>query len=387
MQLRPLKRRDNVSVAQELLERIAAHVKPIIKSRHFRVGSLEEFYPTNPGLLGLNVNRGQVIRIRLRSAADDNRFLEFNDLIGTMLHELTHNVHGPHDAVFYKYLDELFSEYENAMDNGFCPDGNRLGGRQVSPEEMRKNAIAAAEKRLHLNSIMIPAGGRRLGVGSELDRIMSPGQLAAMAAERRARDSKWCGFGSDDLALRSELSATCPESLGIAGSTKRDRTQADTDLGEIVPKRALLSSAPCGSQGDATQHSAKNMSAGSHHSVDKLKTPYDVSVGCIYEPQPETIAALQKLSSTKASASESRLSTLTSTPLSIASARTTAPVGHRAVILDASSMNRSKTTVSVPVIYISDTEDDATTWVCTVCTLINTPLVLQCECCLSIRPE
>ncbi|KAJ1336768.1 hypothetical protein BSLG_006871 [Batrachochytrium salamandrivorans] len=339
MQLRPLKRRDNVSVAQELLER----------------------------LLGLNVNRGQVIRIRLRSAADDNRFLEFNDLIGTMLHELTHNVHGPHDAVFYKYLDELFSEYENAMDNGFCPDGNRLGGRQVSPEEMRKNAIAAAEKRLHLNSIMIPAGGRRLGVGSELDRIMSPGQLAAMAAERRARDSKWCGFGSDDLALRSELSATCPESLGIAGSTKRDRTQADTDLGEIVPKRALLSSAPCGSQGDATQHSAKNMSAGSHHSVDKLKTPYDVSVGCIYEPQPETIAALQKLSSTKASASESRLSTLTSTPLSIASARTTAPVGHRAVILDASSMNRSKTTVSVPVIYISDTEDDATTWVCTVC--------------------
>ncbi|KAJ1330144.1 hypothetical protein BSLG_009674 [Batrachochytrium salamandrivorans] len=330
MQLRPLKRRDNVSVAQELLERIAAHVKPIIKSRHFRVGSLEEFYPTNPGLLGLNVNRGQVIRIRLRSAADDNRFLEFNDLIGTMLHELTHN-----------------------------------GGRQVSPEEMRKNAIAAAEKRLHLNSIMIPAGGRRLGVGSELDRIMSPVNLQQWLPSG-VRDSKWCGFGSDDLALRSELSATCPESLGIAGSTKRDRTQADTDLGEIVPKRALLSSAPCGSQGDATQHSAKNMSAGSHHSVDKLKTPYDVSVGCIYEPQPETIAALQKLSSTKASASESRLSTLTSTPLSIASARTTAPVGHRAVILDASSMNRSKTTVSVPVIYISDTEDDATTWVCTV---------------------
>ncbi|KAL2916069.1 hypothetical protein HK105_204493 [Polyrhizophydium stewartii] len=123
-----LVRRRDAEAALALLHRIAAHVRPVMKRRSLRVGALEEFYPTNPGLLGINVNRGQTIRIRLRRPGDDTAFLEFDDLVGTMLHELTHNIHGPHDSAFYKYLDGLFDEYDRDRDAGFRPDGDRLGG-------------------------------------------------------------------------------------------------------------------------------------------------------------------------------------------------------------------------------------------------------------------
>lgn len=38
-------------------------------------------------LLGLNVNKGQRIDIRLRSPNDESIFLPYDDLLGTLLHE------------------------------------------------------------------------------------------------------------------------------------------------------------------------------------------------------------------------------------------------------------------------------------------------------------
>lgn len=68
---------------------------------------LVEFFPKNPNLLGLNVNRRQKICVRLRHHHAPNTFLHLDAIIGTLLHELAHIVHGPHDAKFYKLLDEL----------------------------------------------------------------------------------------------------------------------------------------------------------------------------------------------------------------------------------------------------------------------------------------
>ena len=50
----------------------------------------------------------QRILLRLRHASDEGRFFDFNHVLGTMLHEMTHNIHGPHNAAFYKLLDELW---------------------------------------------------------------------------------------------------------------------------------------------------------------------------------------------------------------------------------------------------------------------------------------
>ena len=60
---------------------------------------------------GLNVGGGGggtlEIRVRLRAAGRVSDFLPYESVLGTMLHELAHNIVGPHDASFYKLLDDL----------------------------------------------------------------------------------------------------------------------------------------------------------------------------------------------------------------------------------------------------------------------------------------
>jgi hypothetical protein len=58
-------------------------------------------------LLGLNVNRGVEVKLRLRCAGRDHDFIPYNEVLDTMLHELCHNERGPHDEQFYKLWDEL----------------------------------------------------------------------------------------------------------------------------------------------------------------------------------------------------------------------------------------------------------------------------------------
>ena len=64
-----------------------------------------------PLLQGLNINGGggrtSEIKIRLRPHNSESSFFPYEHLLGTMLHELVHNVQGPHNAVFYKLLDEI----------------------------------------------------------------------------------------------------------------------------------------------------------------------------------------------------------------------------------------------------------------------------------------
>ncbi|KAL2154394.1 hypothetical protein VTH82DRAFT_3070 [Thermothelomyces myriococcoides] len=119
--------------ALDLLKRLAALVKPIMQARKWKVGTLSEMYPPEANLWGLNVNRNHIL-IRLRSPHDCNQFLPFEQLIDTMLHELCHLVHGPHDHKFNALWDELRKELEQLMMKGhtgetnFTGQGRRLGG-------------------------------------------------------------------------------------------------------------------------------------------------------------------------------------------------------------------------------------------------------------------
>ena len=79
---------------------------------------LVEFMPKSKNLLGLNVNGGQKICVRLRDANAPTSFLPYDHILGTLLHELVHIVHGPHAAPFYKLLDELTDECEQLMAQG-----------------------------------------------------------------------------------------------------------------------------------------------------------------------------------------------------------------------------------------------------------------------------
>jgi len=74
--------------ALTLLRKIASRVKPIMRKHHWRLPILAEFFPDNPGLLGMNLDAGRQIFLRLRPAFAADTFLPEEDTIYTMLHEV-----------------------------------------------------------------------------------------------------------------------------------------------------------------------------------------------------------------------------------------------------------------------------------------------------------
>lgn len=75
------------SEALLILRKVASLIKPIMRQRSWRVGTLCEFYPHERNLLGLNINRGQKICLRLRYASDERQFIPIEQVVDTMLHE------------------------------------------------------------------------------------------------------------------------------------------------------------------------------------------------------------------------------------------------------------------------------------------------------------
>ncbi|KAF6266695.1 WLM domain-containing protein [Scenedesmus sp. NREL 46B-D3] len=209
--------KDREAEARQMLERVAKQVQPIMRKRQWTVRKLSEFIPRSPNLLGLNVNRGQEVKIRLRPAGREGSFYDWNHVLGTMLHELCHNRIGPHNAEFYKLLDELWSEAEELMDKGIsgtgqgfdAPSVGRLGSHGFipthnPPEHKMADAMRkAAEARARQQALM-PAGPCKLGGGPGY-RHMTPAQAAAAAAERRARDELWCGAGRSAEEVEREV--------------------------------------------------------------------------------------------------------------------------------------------------------------------------------------
>ena len=110
-----------------------------------------------------------------------------------MLHELSHIVHGPHDAKFQALWNQLRDEHEALVrkgytGEGFLSDGHRLGGRHTPLHEARRLARAAAEKRR-----VVSAGpGQKLGGAAPRPGTDMRGVFVS-AIERRNRALRGCG--------------------------------------------------------------------------------------------------------------------------------------------------------------------------------------------------
>ncbi|KAL7821926.1 WLM domain-containing protein [Trichoderma gracile] len=215
--------------ALNTLKKVASLVKPIMRNRGWKVTELAEFYPNETNLLGLNVNRGMKICLRLRYPQDQNQFLPTESVVDTMLHELCHIVHGPHDGKFHALWDQLRDEWQGLLlkgytGEGFLSEGHRLGGRQALPlREVQRLARSAAEKR-KAHEQLTRGSGRRLG-GADVSRPPRPGrnlrQAAAAAAEKRNKALQGC---ATDKLSDNEIRA-------IADTASRNgfRTQAEED--------------------------------------------------------------------------------------------------------------------------------------------------------------
>ena len=200
---------DPSPVPRELLERAARQVQPLMRRRRWEVPLLVEFVPKSDRLLGLNVGGGggrtQQIKVRCRKPGAAAGFYPYEFVLGTLLHELVHCVRGPHDAEFYRLLDEITAECERDMAAGVAgtgagfdgPSAGRLGGRgpapvhNPDPRRMREAVLQAAQKRWDQQAVM-SRGGQRLGGAALAAQGLNPAQAAARAAERRLRDNAWC---------------------------------------------------------------------------------------------------------------------------------------------------------------------------------------------------
>ncbi|CAI9782307.1 unnamed protein product [Fraxinus pennsylvanica] len=207
-EVEPLKK-EREAEAKEILEKIAKQVQPIMRKRKWRVKILSEFCPPNPSLLGLNIGGGAEVRLRLRRPNNEWDFFPYEQILDTMLHELCHIEHGPHNADFYNLLDEIRKECEELIakgitgtGQGFDVPGRRLGGfsRQPPLPVLRQKALAAAENRAKREALLTH-GPKRLGGDSSIRAVLSPVQAAAMAAERRLHDDIWCGSKSSESGV------------------------------------------------------------------------------------------------------------------------------------------------------------------------------------------
>mmetsp|Transcript_12568 Transcript_12568/g.25513 ORF Transcript_12568/g.25513 Transcript_12568/m.25513 type:complete len:282 (-) Transcript_12568:926-1771(-) len=233
--------------AMELLHKAANQVKPIMAKRRWKVLVLEEFYPANPNLLGLNHRAGQKVQIRLRSPISETYFLEYDSILRTLLHELAHNEVGPHNAQFYRILEEITAECEKLIANGVTGSdggfesagkGQRLheGGVAVPRHRLRGAAAAAAERRQRRQTLM---GSNRLGGDEDgIHRVCDPREMAVAAAERRKLDEIWCGSQSGNPHL-TKLSKNQP--IEISSDSDSDEV---VEILKVAPKERGLRQQP-----------------------------------------------------------------------------------------------------------------------------------------------
>ncbi|CAI1731064.1 hypothetical protein SEUBUCD646_0O03000 [Saccharomyces eubayanus] len=193
-----LQRKPNQEYALKIMKEVAHKVSYLMKENNFKVVSLVEFYPRDQRLLGMNVNRGLKIMLRLRCPTDEVQFLPMESIMGTMLHELTHNLFGPHDKKFYDKLDELIGRQwvieQRGLHDAFLGNGQRLGGRpNVASSKYPMTGVSTNTGVVRRRGKGVKLGTLSLGGQPSPNRSKTPREMAALAAERRYKDDRWCG--------------------------------------------------------------------------------------------------------------------------------------------------------------------------------------------------
>lgn len=176
------------------------------------------------------MNRGRQICLRLRHAGDKTQFLPPEMVLDTMLHELCHIVHGPHNKSFHDLWEKLRDEHMALTMSGytgesFLSDGRRLGGA------IPRRELGRLSRQQPLGGRVVAVAGRRLGGRAPASR-QDMRNAAAAAAERRRRALEGCGAERlDEVQIIS---------IGETVSQNGFRTKAEEDkANDIAIAQAL----------------------------------------------------------------------------------------------------------------------------------------------------
>ncbi|CAG9463462.1 unnamed protein product [Pedinophyceae sp. YPF-701] len=167
--------------AERLLRSLARDpgIVGVMRTRGWRVGKLTEMPPEGfvgispVCVLGLNINKGQEIQLRLRT--DDLKgFRKREVLIEVLVHELAHIVFSEHDGNFKALNSELLREVR-AIHGGAARVGAGAGTLQRALDALEADVppswqtVAAAESGKKLKDIGAAGGPKRRSADSSLD--------------------------------------------------------------------------------------------------------------------------------------------------------------------------------------------------------------------------
>ncbi|PFH50292.1 hypothetical protein AMATHDRAFT_48016 [Amanita thiersii Skay4041] len=111
-QITPLPNLPDPPTALAVLNRLSEDpaIKYVMQKHELSVGILTELAPhEHPNLLGLNVNAGVCIKLRLRTDVYDG-FRSYREIRRVLCHELTHNIWSDHDENFKEFNSKLNRE-------------------------------------------------------------------------------------------------------------------------------------------------------------------------------------------------------------------------------------------------------------------------------------
>jgi hypothetical protein len=205
----------NADQAKTLLERVVREFEPIAKQRGYNVLSVSELCCCNDGLdfdptangkkrrkrrkMANNIwgynqttssssRKSHTIHLRLRHTTNHHtRFLPYEDVAGTLAHELAHCVHGPHDAKFYKLMDEILDQHAGLMASGLSSNGASIPSFAGAGQALGGNQNMAGARQQQQKQAL---PGYKLGGENLFTQWMTPAEAAVAAAEARRRQQQ-----------------------------------------------------------------------------------------------------------------------------------------------------------------------------------------------------
>ncbi|KAG9019715.1 hypothetical protein FRB90_010985 [Tulasnella sp. 427] len=195
--IEPLPYLPNPEAARAILEKLASDpaIKHVMQKHEFQVGVLTELAPhENPTLLGLNVNAGQSIKLRLRTDAYDG-MRTYKETRRVLCHELTHNVFGDHDDNFKTLNSQLnreVAEFEAAVARGSRTLGSI--GDAYEPDTSLSSSLMDSE----VQSYVLGGGvGAASALGPSREEMRRRAADAALERQRKEEQEieDRCGSG------------------------------------------------------------------------------------------------------------------------------------------------------------------------------------------------
>lgn len=381
-----------------ILKRVASVVKPIMRVREWRVGTLAEFYPQDANLLGLNTNHGEKIHLRLRYPGDHSQFMPFENIVDTMLHELCHIVHGPHNQAFHALWDKLRDEHEALVrkgytGEGFLGHGNRVGGRRIPRSELQRQARAAAERRRQAADLA-RGSGTKLG-GQGIFRGQDAREIIAAAAEKRnrmaaaakKRDQIDRGCGSTmagDMAKKIEQE----EVINHENVATTKAEQAEEDEAALMEAYIDMIREEEAQEFGAgyIPPSQDNPTGGFQQSSGSGSGNNNKGQQSLRDQQLEIERQLKQSQSQSQSTGKAREYEPGSKPKTAAEAASTAISKLSSRSKQPSRPTPPPPSASAPPAPLPREEVEEETWTCEVCTLINPTPSLVCGACETQRP-